>query len=138
MGKKIFETSLATTKWAITPHSDAIMRERDLCSDEGFWGLMIKSASMVRRFDNTEASARSLVEELLQTGSKSFTPKLQREVVEEGKNLSQTGAGAVIDETLARQARDHKEDMKSLLEEQERARKERMKITFSCLLFSES
>ena len=56
---------LATTKWAITPINDAILRERDLCCDQGFWGLMIKAGSMVRRFDNTEASARSLVEESL-------------------------------------------------------------------------
>lgn len=129
---------LATTKWAITPMNDAIMRERDLCSDQGFWGLMINAGSMVRRFDNTEASARSLVEELLHTGNKSFIPKIQREVVEEGKNLSQTDAGAFIEEALARQARDHQEEMKSLLEEQERARKKRMNTRFSSPLFPES
>ena len=60
---------LATTKWEITPQKNAVLRERDLCSDEGFWGLMMKHGSMVRRFPNTEASARSLVEELLRTGS---------------------------------------------------------------------
>ena len=128
---------LATTKWAVTPIKEAILRERDLCSDQGFWGLMIKAGSMVRRFDNTEASARSLVEELLHTGSKSFTPKLQREVVEEGRNLSQTDAGAFIEEALAKQARNHQEEMKALLEEQARAQKERMKTGFSSLPFSE-
>ena len=92
---------------------------------------------MVRRFDNTEASARSVVEELLHTGSKGVTPKVQREVVEEGKNLSQTDAGAFIDDALARQARNHKEEMESLLEEQEHAHKERMKTRFSSLPFSE-
>ena len=122
---------LATTKWAITPINDAILRERDLCCDQGFWGLMIKAGSMVRRFDNTEASARSLVEELLHSGSDSFTPKIQREVVEEHKNLSQTDAGAFIEEALARQAKTHKEEMKALLEEQARAQKERMKTGFS-------
>ena len=129
---------LATTKWAITPMNDAIMRERDLCSDQGFWGLMIHAGSMVRRFDNTEASARSLVEELLHTGNKSFTPKIQREVVVEGKMLSQTDAGAFIEEALAKQAKEHKEEMKSLKEEQERARKKRMRACFSFLLSSES
>ena len=76
---------------------------------------------MVRPFDNTEASSRSLVEELLHTGSKSFTPKIQREVVVRGEALSQTDAGAFIEEALAMQARNHKEEMKALLEEQARA-----------------
>ena len=129
---------LATTKWAITPMNDAIVRERDLCSDQGFWGLMVHAGSRVRRFDNTEASAQSLVEELLHTGSKGFTPKIQREVVVEGKKLSQTDAGAFIEEALAKQAKEHKEEMKSLKEEQERARKKRMKTGFTSPLFPES
>ena len=124
---------LATTKWEITPQSDAILRERELCSDQGFWGLMIKYGSMVRRFANTEASARSLVQELLNTGSDRFTPKIQREVVEEGKSLWQTDAGAFIEEALARQARLHMEEMKGLVEEQERALKKRMETGFSPL-----
>ena len=121
---------LVTTKWGITPMNDAILRERELCSDRGYWGLMINAGSMVRRFNNTEASARSLVEELLHTGNKSFTPRLQREVVEEGKNLSQTDAGAFIEEALARQAEVHKEEMKALMEEQARAQKKRMQTSF--------
>ena len=88
---------------------------------------------MVRRFANTEASARSLVEELLRTGSDRFTPKIQREVVEEGKSLLQTDAGAFIEEALARQAKIHKEEMTSLREEQERALKKRMETGFSSL-----
>ena len=56
----------------------------------------------------------------------------------EGKKLSQTDAGAFIEEALAKQAKEHKEEMKSLKEEQERARKKRMKTCFSSPLFSES
>ena len=117
---------LATTKWEITPQSDAILRERELCSDQGFWGLMISNGSRVRRFADTEESARSIVQQLLNTGSDGFTPKIQREVVEEGKSLWQTDAGAFIEEALARQARIHMEEMKSLVEEQERAFRKRM------------
>ena len=124
---------LATTKWEITPQKDAILREEDLRSDQGFWGLMIKFGSMVRRFENTEASARSLVQELLRTGSDRFTPQIQREVVEEGKSLWQTDAGAFIDDALARQAKLHVEEMRSLVEEQERALKKRMETGLSSL-----
>lgn len=121
---------LAITKWEITPPRDANLRERELCSDQGFWGPMINSGSVARRFANTEASARSLVQELLNRGSDGFTPKIQREVVEESKSLWQTDAGAFIEEALAKQARIHMEEMRSLVEEQERALKKRMETGF--------
>ena len=127
---------LATTKWGITPKDDALVRERDLCSDQGFWSLMIKSGSLVRRFENTEASARYLVEEILHSGQKYFVPKIQYEVVEEKKNLSETDAGAYIDKTLIEQAKKHQEEMKALLEERDRAQKERMEIHYSLLICS--
>ena len=124
---------LATTKWDITPKNDAILREQELCSDPEFWGSMERLGSMVRRFDNTEANARSLVEELLHTGSDRFTPKIQREVVLQGKGLSQTDAGASIEEALARQVKVHQEEMESLREEIGRALKRRMKTDFSSM-----
>ena len=128
---------LATTKWGITPTADALLREKELSSEGGFWGFMKANGSKIKRFDNTEANARSLVEELLYTGRKGFTPKLQHEVVTEGKTLSQTAAGAFIEEALARQAKIHQEEMKALLEEQERAHKKRMETGFSSLLCSD-
>ena len=125
---------LATTKWGITPKENALVRERDLCSD--FWSPMIRSGSLVRRFENTEASARYLVQKILHTGKKNFVPKIQHEVVEENKNLSQTDAGAYIDKTLIEQAKKHQEEMKGLLEERVRAQKERMEIYYSLLICS--
>lgn len=74
---------------------------------------------------HTKASARYLVEEILHTGKERFTLKIQREVVELGKKLSNTAAGAYVDEALIEQAKEHQEEMKVLMEEQDRARKKR-------------
>lgn len=116
---------LATTKWGIPPNSDELTREQDLCSNDDFWRLMIKDGSLVRRFEYTEGSAQCLVEEILRTGKERFTPKIQHEVVELGKKLSDTDAGASIDEALVELAKKYQEDLKALMEEQDRALRKR-------------
>lgn len=127
---------LATTKWGITPESDALSRERELCSDDGFWGLLIKNGSLVRRFENTKVSARCLVDEILHMGKERFTPKIQHEVVELGKKLSDTDAGAYISAALIDQAKKHQEEMTALMEEQDRAQRKRKRTNSSCLICS--
>ena len=67
---------LATTKWGITPKSDALPREEELCSNNEFCGLIIKDGAMVKWFKNTKDSARYLVEKILQTGTERFTSKI--------------------------------------------------------------
>ncbi|KAL8870259.1 MAG: hypothetical protein Q9174_003654 [Haloplaca sp. 1 TL-2023] len=114
---------LTTTKWGITPEQDALAREEELCSNDEFWGLMIKAKSLVRRFDDTQASASSLVEEVLRTGSESFTPQIQHEI-DEGKTLLQTEAGAYLNQALLKQEKKYQDEVKALKEEQERALKE--------------
>lgn len=123
---------LATTKWGITTESDALAREEELCSNNEFWGLMIKDRAMVERFENTKDSARYLVEKIFKMGTERFTPKIQQETVEQGKKLSDTDAGAFIDEALIEQAKIHEEEMKALREEQERARRMRKETNCSC------
>ena len=115
---------LTTTKWNTPPKSDELSREHELCSNREFWGLMIKNGSLVRRFENTRESARYLVEEIFHTGKDRFTPQIQQEV-KQGKKLSDTDAGAFINEALNKQAEKHQEEVKALLEEQDRARKKR-------------
>ena len=116
---------LATTKWSDPPKSEELSREEQLKTDDEFWGLMIRDGSLVRRFDNTKPSARALVEEILNTGKDHITPQIQHEVVELGRNLSETEAGAFIDKRLIELAKRHQEEVEGLMEEQERARRKR-------------
>ena len=125
---------LATTKWGITPEHDALSREKELCDKNEFWGLMIKDRAMVERFENTKESARYLVEKILQTGEETFIPRIQHEVVEQGKKLSDTDAGAFIDEALIEQAKKHQKELDGLREEQDRARRMRKENNFPILI----
>ncbi|KAL8838636.1 MAG: hypothetical protein Q9170_002044 [Blastenia crenularia] len=114
---------LATTKWSITPLNDALNRERELTSEDGFWSTMISAGSVVRRFSNTAASAKELVDEIID-GGQQFVPTIQKEVVLQGKKLADTEAGAYIEEAIVRLQKKHDEEKKALLEEVQRAKQE--------------
>lgn len=116
---------LATTKWSVTPLEDALRREKDLTSEGGFWRTMMTAGSVVRRFENSAASAKNLVEEILDMGQKKIVPTIQKEVVE-GTKLVDTEAGAFIEETIALLQKKHDEEKQALLEEVQRAKEERM------------
>ncbi len=114
---------LATTKWGITPPVDAYRRERELASENGFWGMMIAAGSRVRRFENSVASAQALVEEILD-GSEKFMPQIQQEVIK-GKKLSETEAGAYLNEEIIAIQKKHQKDQEILREEFKRAQQDR-------------
>ena len=115
---------LATTKWGDTPLQDARRREKDLTSDTRFWRPMIAAGAVVRRFENSPESATDLVKEILDKGQK-IVPTIQQEVVA-GTKLADTQAGAVIEATIARLQKQHDKEKQALLEEVQRAKKERM------------
>lgn len=115
---------LATTKWGVTPLQDARRREKDLTSDTRFWRPMIAAGAVVRRFENSPESATDLVKKILDKGQK-IVPTIQQEVVD-GTKLADTQAGAVIEATIARLQKQHDQEKQALLEEVQRAKKERM------------
>ncbi|KAI4209097.1 MAG: hypothetical protein LQ351_007933 [Letrouitia transgressa] len=113
---------LATTKWGITPHEDALRREHDLTSEEGFWSIMKAAGSLARRFENSTESATALVKEILSKDAK-FVPKIQREIMQ-GKKLVDTEAGAELNGAFVKLQREHEKEKKALAEELERAKKD--------------
>ncbi|KAF2233095.1 hypothetical protein EV356DRAFT_421556, partial [Viridothelium virens] len=114
--KNLKNVILATTKWGITPEADALRREKELDSPEGFWGPYIAGGSKIRRFENTQASACALVEEILDIGRDRFVPKIQEEVIK-GKTLVETDAGAYLNQALVELNKKHAEEMAALREE---------------------
>ena len=115
---------LATTKRGVTPLEDAPRKKNDLKSETGFWYTTMAAASKVRRFENSAASAKDLVQEILGVGQK-IVPTIQQEVVK-GTKLADTQAGAVIEETIVLLQNKYAEEKQALLEEVQHAKKERM------------
>lgn len=89
---------LVTTKWKITPPEDAERRDHELHSESRYWAPIIAAKSLIRRFEDSAASAQALIEELLQDGTE-FISAIQREMAE-GKKMLDTEAGAYLDQTL--------------------------------------
>lgn len=131
--KNLQHVILTTTKWGITPEGDALRREEELKTAEGFWGLMIAHGALIRRFENTKESARALVEEILHPGQERFMPKIQEEVVN-GMKLSETEAGAYLSKALLELSAKHEQEKKVLKEEMELAQKERKRSTYRPIL----
>ena len=121
---------MATTKWGITPQHDALEREKELRSPTGFWGVMIAQGSLIRRFENSEVSAKALVEEILRTGQERFVPKFQEEVAQKGKSLLDTEAGAYLNEEHKKLSEKHEQEKKILRDELDFARGRRKKANF--------
>lgn len=112
---------LVTTFWGEVDHTVAEARERELATTPEFWGSMIRRGSRIARFTDAE-SAVDIVSSLL--GSVPEPLKIQRELVEDEKQLIDTGAGQVVSEELTKLERKHQaeklqmqRDMQEALEE---------------------
>lgn len=94
---------LCTSMWGnAEDHDTAVARERQLKEDDGFWGLMHGRGSLVMRWDNDAASASAIIDGLLERRQKhgSAVLQIQRELVDEGRELSHTSAGQEVNRDL--------------------------------------
>jgi hypothetical protein len=86
---------LATTFWGHVNQIVGINRESELEKTE-FWGRMIKKGSKVLRQDNGSTSAKAIIEYLVNRRTPAnvgVALDIQKEMVDQGKTLDQTGAG---------------------------------------------
>lgn len=104
--------TLVTTRWDQVDESTGATREREL--RDNFWAYMVSQGSKMARFHGDRDSAISLVSGLL--GKPSIVLALQRELVEEGKTLSQTSAGAIVNDDLTEMKQQYQQQLAELEE----------------------
>jgi flagellar biosynthesis GTPase FlhF len=96
---------MATCQWERVLEADGIERERQLKETKNFWGYMVERGSQVHRHYNTRESALKLIDSLV--GGTTSRPKIvldiQAQMVDEGKDLSSTGAGKALDDAISRE-----------------------------------
>ncbi|KAK3492197.1 P-loop containing nucleoside triphosphate hydrolase protein [Neurospora hispaniola] len=92
--------ALVTTKWGAlrSPKDDlaACDRENELMYTSNFWGSMRQHGSQSYRWLGSEASARSIVREVIQTTCRRTSSpvlQIQRELIDEKRPLDSTSAG---------------------------------------------
>ncbi|KAF5009926.1 hypothetical protein FDECE_3911 [Fusarium decemcellulare] len=91
---------LITTMWDLTEtgklsHREAEMREMRLASTIEFWGSLCQQGSQTRRWRGDNETAISIINELIALNERNgyVVQQIQRELVDEGKNLTETMAG---------------------------------------------
>lgn len=107
---------LATTFWNNVNVITGQNRENELETSE-FWGKMIRKGSQVLRQDNGRVSARSIIEYLVKKrtpASAGVALDIQKQMVDQGKSLDQTGAGQEMNAQILSMKKEYEEKIETL------------------------
>jgi hypothetical protein len=92
---------LVTTMWEIVNQELGAAREKDLMETDEFWGHMLRNGSRVERHNNTQESAKRIVEKFVE--KKKVELDIQDEIVRQQRNLHDTTAGKTLESELAQE-----------------------------------
>jgi len=108
---------LLTTMWGGSTQQVSIQeaREMELKSQDEFWAGLIRLGARCERYDNTKARGLAIVKQMLSRPK--IVLEIQRQIVEEGKNLSDTAAGQQLCEDIIKAEAKAKKDLQDAKEE---------------------
>ena len=112
---------LVTNMWGEVSPEDRQDRENQL-SNEFFKPVLDLGAEMVRHH-NTARSAHMIIRKI--AGNTPVALRIQRELVDEHKDIVHTAAGGAIHQELVEQMRRHQDELKGVEEEIEQALEEK-------------
>ena len=105
---------LVTNMWSEVSPEVGEKRENQLCS-EFFKPILDKGALMVRHH-NTAQSAHDIIRRMV--ANYPVVLRIQRELVDECRDIADTAAGEVVNQELLEQARRHQTELEAIGEEQ--------------------
>ena len=106
---------IVTNMWGEVGEDVGAAREVELANNDKFFKpALAKGAQMIRHANNAE-SVRNILRAIINNHPLSL--QIQREMVDQKKDISQTAAGAELNRELLLQKEKHEEDMKQLREE---------------------
>ena len=115
---------LATTMWSLCPAADARRREDQLVHQNDLWKYLVGHGARVFRQDDGAVSGQQIIDYLINRGQP-VTLDIQREMVDQGLKLGETGAGREVQEELERLKEKHDKEMREIRQEMEEAIKEK-------------
>jgi chromosome segregation ATPase len=119
--KTLKNVILMTNMWGRVVPQQGTAREQQL-KDEHFRAAIEKGARMYRH-NNSAESARAILREILK--NQPVVLQIQRELIDEGKDIGETGAGAELNRELHELAEKHRREMKELEENMLKAMEEK-------------
>ncbi|KAJ8114619.1 hypothetical protein OPT61_g3546 [Boeremia exigua] len=107
---------LATTRWEKVDQDEGLDREQQLKTNPQMWQRMIQHGSKVMRQNNDAVSANTILQYLIRR-RKPVTLDIQRELVDNKKDLNETSAGQELHAELERQKREYERQLAELRQE---------------------
>jgi len=114
---------IVTNMWGGVEPGIGEAREAELAREDNFFKPVLESGARMARHENTLLSAQSIIRLLIDRDP--LPLQIQKELVEERKDIVQTSAGQELNRELNGQLRKHQDDMRVLEEEMEQAVKEK-------------
>ena len=114
-------TILVTNMWGEVSESVGEVRERELTTN--FFKPVLDKGAQLARHHNTAESACNIIRRIMK--NQPAVLQIQRELVDEGRNIVDTAAGDAINKELNEQIRRHQAELKAVQEEIMEALKEK-------------
>lgn len=112
--------AIVTNMWGEVDFDRGVARERELASDTILFRPILEGgAQMLRNDTSSRQSAHRIIQFFLNKPRQ--TLRIQRELVDEGRDIADTSAGVELDRELAAVQRKHKEELKEIQKEMEEA-----------------
>ena len=103
---------LVTNMWGTVPRDVGEAREKELATR--FFKPVLDMGTQLARHHNTAESAHDIIRCVMRNGP--ITLQIQRELVDEGKNIIDTAAGEVLNKELNEQIRRHQVELVAIQE----------------------
>ncbi|KAI3607881.1 hypothetical protein WG66_004633 [Moniliophthora roreri] len=110
---------IVTNMWGEVGKDVGEAREAELAREDKFFKPVLEKGAQLVRHDNTTETARAILLHLIE--NKPLPLRIQTELVDQGKSLSQTAAGAELNRELMEQIRRHEREMRELQKEMQDA-----------------
>jgi hypothetical protein len=103
---------IVTNMWGEVSSGVAEARERELATDDMFFKPVLDQNARLVRHDNTRGSAQAILQLVIPNHPEAL--RIQRELVDEHMDISQTAAAEELNRELIEQAKRHQADLKEL------------------------
>jgi len=106
---------ILTNMWGEVSEETGKAREQELATKEMFFKPALANGASLRRHDNTPASAYKILRTIIINHPLSL--QIQRELVDEKKDISETSAGKELNKEWEEQMERHRKEMETLQED---------------------
>lgn len=112
---------IVTNMWGLVDPDLGRSREMELASNPKFFKPALDKGAIMIAHDNTYYSAVDILEPLLERGRSKKPLQIQKELVDEHKNITETAAGAELAKELAELSEKHRQELKEVQDDMRRA-----------------